>query len=293
MTSSSLAPALPAKTRHLETRFGRIAYWVTGSGPTVLLLHSINAAASSMEIAPLFEGLASGHRVIAIDWLGFGLSDRPDIDYRPLVFEAVLDAALDRLGGDQVDVVALSLPAQYVAARLVRKRHPIRRFAAISPTGVGRFGEARGSRTWRRTVETFLRLPVTGSVLYGLLRSRPSIDWFLDRIVADRASLPAGYRDYAWQTSHQPGALHAPIAFVSGLLDDPRAPAAWRQVGAPTLLLFGDQPRFSDPGGMADAVADSAHVRVETIPDSGDLPHWEQTDRTLSLIQEFLANGSV
>ena len=78
----------------LDTPDGRIACYAAGTGPTVLLLHSMNAAASSMEMEPLFTALAADHHVVAIDWLGFGASDRPDQPYRPERYLRVLDAVL-------------------------------------------------------------------------------------------------------------------------------------------------------------------------------------------------------
>lgn len=289
MTRPVLDAPFDARPHRLETPDGPVTWFEAGSGSTVLLLHSVNAAASSMEMAPLFEGLADRHRVVAFDWLGFGLSDRPDIRYRPIVMHRVLDAVLARVGGGRPDIVALSLPAQYAAVVATRSPERLRRLVAISPTGAGRFGSTGERATARRAAERFLRLPLVGSSLFRALGSRRSIDGFLDGVVADPASLPERYRHYAWATTKQPGADRAPLAFICGLLDDPRAEAAWRSLSVPTLMLVGDQPRFCDPAALAE-VADANHaIRFVTIPDAGDLPHWEQTAVTLDRIRDFLA----
>ena len=47
----------------------------------LLLLHSINAAPSAMEMKPLFEHLAPQRPVFAPDLPGFGLSQRGDLPY--------------------------------------------------------------------------------------------------------------------------------------------------------------------------------------------------------------------
>jgi pimeloyl-ACP methyl ester carboxylesterase len=57
----------------LESRFGPIAYWVSGSGPTVLLVHGWEGTHAHMDafVAPL---LARGARVVAVDLPAHGES---------------------------------------------------------------------------------------------------------------------------------------------------------------------------------------------------------------------------
>lgn len=47
-----------------------------GEGAPVVLVHSVNAAASSFEMRPLFEGLRGERPVLAFDLPGFGRSQR-------------------------------------------------------------------------------------------------------------------------------------------------------------------------------------------------------------------------
>ena len=80
------------------------------------------------------------------------------------------------------------------------------------------------------------------------------IHWFLAQIFADPARIPDDYERYCWRTCQQPGAFRAPLAFVSGVLNDPRAEDAYRRLANPTLLVFGDDPRFSDPAAAEELV---------------------------------------
>ncbi len=272
----------------LDTPDGRIARYATGSGPTVLLLHSLNAAASSMEMAPLFTKLATDHHVVAIDWLGFGASERPDLRYRPEIYLRVLDRVLDSLDGAPPVVIALSLPCQYVAILASRAPERFGRLVLISATGVGRYPAAHRGIGVRRAAEALLRAPFVGSTLFRLLTRQRTIDGFLDGTVVDPASLPERYRAYAVATAHQPGADRAPYAFICGLLDAPEAPTAYLRLEVPTLLLYGDHPRFSDPDAV-EALADGRRaLRFERLTGSGDLPQWERPELTIGLIREFL-----
>src|SRR5436190_9741019 len=109
----------------VDTAAGQVTAYRLGEGRTVLLLHSFNAAGAGIELAPLATRLAEHRRVVLVDWLGFGTSDRPDAPYGWALYDEQLErirvAALQR-GESAVDVVALSLPAQYVV--VAASEHP-------------------------------------------------------------------------------------------------------------------------------------------------------------------------
>ena len=115
------------------------------------------------------------------------------------------------------------------------------------------------------------------------------IRWFLRQTFADPEQVPREYERYCWRTCQQPGAFRAPLAFVSGLLNDPRAEGAYQRLANPTLLLFGDHPRFTDPAAAEALVAANGDLERITIEHAGDLPQLEQPDETAAVIDRFLA----
>ena len=108
------------------------------------------------------------------------------------------------------------------------------------------------------------------------------IRWFLRQIFADPEQVPRAYERYCWRTCQQPGAFRAPLAFVSGLLNDPgpRAPTSGSE---PDALVFGDHPRFTDPAAADGLVAANGHLERITIAHAGDLPQLEQPDETAAV----------
>lgn len=80
--TTPLQPALQGDLHTLSGDAGRIAVYAGGSGPPVLLVHSVNALASAAEVRPLFEALRHSHSVYAMDLPGYGLSDRLPSAYR-------------------------------------------------------------------------------------------------------------------------------------------------------------------------------------------------------------------
>ncbi|HEY9126843.1 MAG TPA: alpha/beta fold hydrolase, partial [Acidobacteriaceae bacterium] len=86
-TSVSIFPSaadLPAQQTAVV--FGqKIAYYETGSGPTLVLVHGFGSQAL-FDWGRVIKPLARHHRVIALDQIGFGNSDKPFIDYRIQTF---------------------------------------------------------------------------------------------------------------------------------------------------------------------------------------------------------------
>ena len=285
-----LPPPIAGVPLDIETAAGRVAGYQLGEGRTVLLLHSFNAAGAGVELAPLTLRLAKSRRVVLVDWLGFGTSDRPDAPYGPALYEEQLEliraAALQR-GETSVDIVALSLPAQYVVVAAADHPERFGRIVLISPTGFGRF-KGSASRTPARLYR-LLRVTGIGRLLFALLARRRVIRWFLNQIFADPAEMPKDYETYCWRTCQQPGAFRAPLAFVAGLLNDPRAQAAYQRLANPTLLVFGDHPRFTDPAASETLVAANEHLRRVTIEHAGDLPQLERPDETAAVVEDFLS----
>jgi haloalkane dehalogenase len=67
--------AYPFTSRELELSAGRLHYIDEGSGPPILFVHG--TPTWSFEWRHLVAGLRATHRCVAVDHLGFGLSERP------------------------------------------------------------------------------------------------------------------------------------------------------------------------------------------------------------------------
>src|SRR5690242_470108 len=94
--NSALATPPPAPpTFGVPERFrwtrGDVHYTVSGTGPSVVLVHGVGLASSSFEMRYIVEPLARRFRVYALDLLGFGHSDRPRLSYTPDLYVALLE----------------------------------------------------------------------------------------------------------------------------------------------------------------------------------------------------------
>ncbi len=283
----------------IQTPEGRVQCHVAGGGRTVLLLHSISSVGAPLEMRPLFEHLAKSRRAVVLDWLGFGGSERAERSYTATAYETVLSTVLSELGqstneagscgisGRGADVVAPSLTTQYVAVLAAREPERFGRLVLISPTGLGRFVRTTGVNA--KTAAVTLRLPGVGQRVFDGITSRKGIRRSLENLFADAARIPPEYERYAWASARQPGARYAPLSFLAGRLEDPDAPEAFRSLCKPTLMIFGERARFSDPEAGLELARRNHNVTVELVPESGDLPQLEHPERTATIVSEWLS----
>lgn len=282
----TLRPALSGERRSLALPgFGKINYYADprGTGRPLVLTHSINAAGSAYEMKPLWDAYAGKRPVYALEWPGFGSSDRPDIQYTPDLMVQALKALIGQLGTD-VDVIALSLGSEFVArAALTEPR--IKTIALISPSGFGTpTGNSQIATEQDGGNSLYGWLNAFGDPLYELLRTRWSIEFFLDR--SFRGPVPADLVDYAFDTTRQPGAKFAPLYFVSGRLFTRNAyDAIYDKLSIPVLVLY-DQDGFVSFDGLP-IFAKKPNANVVRIPDTDGLPQFEQLDAVKAALEAF------
>lgn len=91
LDASELVNAIPPKEDEVTAKinsmqstqvFGQtIRYYDVGSGPVLVLLHGL-ASSAILDWGKVLTSLASTHRVLAMDEIGFGSSDKPNVEYR-------------------------------------------------------------------------------------------------------------------------------------------------------------------------------------------------------------------
>jgi haloalkane dehalogenase len=96
--------AYPFASRWLELASGRLHYIDEGKGPAILFVHG--TPTWSFEWRHLVAGLRATHRCVALDHLGFGLSERPGgAAYTPEAHAERLHEFADKLGLERFTLV--------------------------------------------------------------------------------------------------------------------------------------------------------------------------------------------
>ncbi len=281
----ALDPALGGERRSLAWRGQKLCLYaanVSAGGATpLLLIHSVNAAASAAEVKPLFDAYRAHRPVYALELPGFGSSDRLDQHYTPqLMAEAILFAAehvRSVSGADRLDLLAVSLSCEFAARAALQQPKGFRSLALVSPTG---FEARRANEYWeggrsmeRRWLHALLASPLWAKGLFRLLTMKPVMRYFLEKTWGSK-QIDEGLLAYNTRTTRQPGARHAPFAFVSGALFTRGVLELYSRLRLPVWMAYGQRGEFSDMQGWRRLGVRADRWVIDKF-DAGAMPYFE------------------
>lgn len=260
------------KRAFLDTEDGQIHYRVGGEGEPLLLLH-MNPRSSDeyRELMPLF--IAKNKRVIAMDLMGFGDSDKPPRLYTIADYARTAIALLDELGIDKASVFG-NHTGVFIAGEMTVS-YPDR-VAKLILGNVAGFGEEGQAELFRRFEKGFI-IKADGSHLMErwLARSRYvgsaelNHRWVLDDLKC------FGYP------------LYAVWAVANYCLD---APERFRSIACPALIIWGvdDMQEFERLGL---AKANARYFLREAIPHAQVIEFEKGTICMMNQIPEEVARA--
>ncbi|MGF1668411.1 MAG: alpha/beta fold hydrolase [Acidimicrobiia bacterium] len=280
-TTTEVAPSLDAEQVGVPFGDHTIATYRRGSGAPIVLVHSVNAAASAAEMRPLFDRLPADRRVVALDLLGYGRSSRPAERHTPESMSGGIEAVLEDLG-EPCDIVALSLGCEFAARVAIDRPDLVRSLTLISPTGM-RSDQDRSFQV--PALGALIRSPIAGELLYAALASKPSIGYFLGK--SFRGPVDPGMKADAHQTSRHRNARFAPASFLEGVLFTPHAvEALYERVSQPVLVIADEDP-YTDFGALDCLLARHHSWQWYRLSPHRGLPQFEQPDATAAVIETF------
>ena len=290
-----LPPALPGDRFDLKTASGRVGGYVSDvtDGTPLLLVHSINAAASAYDVRPLYLHYRRTRPVYAIDLPGYGVSERADMLYTPREMVDALHATTRmirrRHTGATVDCIALSLSCEYAARAALEQPEDSASLGLISPTGfdkalsgAGPAQATKGSRLRYGLVSQ----PVWSRALFDLVVSKPSMRFFLEKTWGSK-TIDEGLFNYCQLTAHQPGAAHVVWSFLSGFLFADDITRIYKLLELPVWTCHGQRGDFVDFGKEKE-LAGKANWHFDAF-DTGAFPHFERLDAVTRAYDLFLA----
>jgi pimeloyl-ACP methyl ester carboxylesterase len=270
-----------------------IAYETRGIGTPVLLLPAFSTVSTRGEMQGIAEQLATHFQVVAMDWLGFGQSDRPALDYQPALYRQLLQDFLQSQFDQPVAVVAAGHAAGYAMQVGQQTPCPWSKLVLVAPTWKGPLRVMGAPTPVRNAVRELVRSPGIGEALYTL-NTAPAFLKFMYRqhVYVDVNKLTPEFMQQKYHITQQQGARYAPAAFVTGTLDPMQSHDEFLQVGrslsVPTLIAIGEQSPGQSKAEM-EALAELPGIQSDRIPGSLGL-HEEYADEVAAIILPFLQN---
>lgn len=248
----------PVITKTTQSRGHTISFEDAGAGPAIVLVPGWTMSAADWRDAGYIDRLATSHRVLAVDPLGNGLSDKPhEFDaYGWPAVAADLVAVMDAAGVDRATVWGYSRGAALSGA--VAAEFPDR-VAALILTGGGDLTPAVPENT------------PPDAMTEAMFRGDFGPLW-------DEYSFSQEDRQYDQE-------VNDPIALGAMAIEDSRTCAIdIRRVTVPALIYVGGNDRPDDERRTSDALG----VELQVLPGLDHLQAFSRLDLVMPLVLGFL-----
>jgi pimeloyl-ACP methyl ester carboxylesterase len=214
--AGELNTVLTGEERRYPWKYGDIFYQVKGAreAKPLVLIHSFAPGASSFEWRKNVDVLAEHFRVTVIDLLGFGLSDRPAIDYTAETYSDLIGDFLKEVVGKPAIVVAHGLSSAYAVMCAYRRPQLFERLILVSPPVT--LLEERVAGVTETALKIVMRIPIVGEFIYNTLTSRCALQSYYDRQGYHNPGLITDQLlEYVFSSAHQQDSQYPTASLLS------------------------------------------------------------------------------
>jgi pimeloyl-ACP methyl ester carboxylesterase len=243
-----------------------IASDVRGDGPPVLFVQGLGYGRGGWGPAP--ELLADSFSVITFDNRGFGDSDKPPGPYTTAQLAADAVAVLDAAGIERAHVLGASLGGMTAQELALAAPERVDKLVLCCTTP----GGAESA-------------PMP-AVTIALMQNGATIEQFVANALAPDAPQSLVAEILAYRSEHPPDPAGWQSLAAAGATHD--AYDRLGEIAAPTLVLHGTADNVVAPQNAELLASRIPNARLEWFEGAGHLFQWEQPERFVAVVEEFL-----
>ena len=250
----------------------RIAWERRGSGFPLVLVHGLGYARWGWE--PVADSLAERYEVVLLDNRGIGASEAPPGPYTAAEMAADVLGVFDEAEIDTVHVLGSSLGGMIVQELALAAPDRVAKLVLVSTSPGGSKSAPMPEQTVQLLTEAPSLEPLAALRRFVENALAPGrTDGLVESILAHRLA-----------TAQPPAAWAAQAAAGASFDAWDRLP----ELAAPTLILHGADDVVVDPRNASLLASRIPDARVELFEGGGHLFFWEEPERFVAAVGEFL-----
>lgn len=273
--------------QYYEWRFGKIRYTKQGSGTPVLLLHDLTLGSSSYEYNKLIPTLAKTHEVYTIDYLGYGLSDKPNMTFTNFLYVQMINDFIKNIIGRKTNIIAAgdSFPIAIMICH--NDQETVRNLIAINPQSLYQLNLIPSKQT--KILKLLMDTPILGTFLYNMHTSKASFtklfqeEYYFNPYHIDEKDINA-YVEAAHTPDYR--SKHAHASYI-GRYTNANIVHALKEINHNIYLIAGEEKK-----DIQNIIENYCYynnaIEASYIPKTKQLPHMEQPDAVLSCLDIYL-----
>jgi len=262
---------------YYDWRFGNIYYTKCGNGKPLLLLHDLNPLSSSYEWYELIQRLSKDYTVYAVDLLGCGRSDKPNITYTSFLYVQMISDFIKQIIGGKTNVAASGLSGSCVLMACYSNPELFNKIMLINPESLTSLSRIPGKHSKIR--KFILDFPIIGTAVYHLLTRRENIEYlFCERYFHNPFQVQKRYTDLYHESAHlgQSGGRYL-LSSINGMYLNINIARALSEINTSIFIVFGKC--YGESRNIAQEYTQTnSSVETEFIEDAKMLPQLETPD---------------
>lgn len=274
----------PFTSHYFEVNNQQLHFIDEGEGETILFVHG--TPSWSFDFRHVIKALRSNYRCVAIDHIGFGLSDKPRAyDYSTTNHASTLEKFIVNRGLKNITLVAHDFGGPIALSVAIKNPSLFKRLIILNSWLWSSESEPEFIK-FKRILKSPL-LPI----LYRYFNFSPA--YLLPKSFGEKKIDKRVLQNYTRPFStHQE--RFGPLAFSKSLLKD----QAWFEElwntrafisSLPTLLIWGLKDSFVTEKYLRKFTQGFSNCKVIEMPGCGHFPQEEQPDQVISGIKKFLS----
>lgn len=165
------------KTDHghfFNWKYGKIYYTKTGKGSPVLLIHDLEPSSSSAEWDKISRSLSKKHTVYAIDLLGCGRSEKPNLTYTNYMYVQLITDFIKKVIHEKTSLVSTGASGSFSIMACNMEPEYFDKIILINPEKLSDL--SRTPDKTKNALKFLIDMPIIGTFIYNILYSNIFIE---------------------------------------------------------------------------------------------------------------------
>lgn len=273
--------------KYYEWRFGKIRYIKKGSGTPLLLVHDLTTGSSVFEFYKIIDKLSEKHQVFAIDLLGYGLSDKPNMTYTNYLYVQLITDFIKNIIGKKTDILGTGESSQIAVMACHNDPEVFNKLIFINPQSLYESNQIPSKQT--KALKLLLETPIIGTFVYNLLTNRSTIeqcfrkDLFFNEVNIKQEEI-LSYLEAAHLPDHSSKYVFA--SYVGKYINT-NIIHALKEINH-SIYIIGGETDTDIHVTIENYQYYNSAIEYDYIPYTRHLPHMEMPETSINYIEMFL-----
>ena len=276
------APQL--KYEYVEIEGNKIRYVKTGSGPAIVLLHTLRTQLDMWH--KVIPHLSKSFTVYAMDHPGHGFSDIPESEYTAELFREIVKGFLEKLDLENATIVGESIGGTLGLMLAAEQNSRVTKVIAVNPYDYDQGKGIYRSSPIARLLFSISNLPILGATFWRL-RSFPIFLNIMRGGVFNSDNLPPELMKELNQVGNRHGHYRAFMSLIKHFPEWEAVRKDYGNIKIPVLLIYGDH----DWSKMKEREEEQSLIpnsELKTIANAGHFISLDASDNLTNSITQFM-----